>query len=324
MRPSFSVIMPVYNAEKHLSRSLKSIFDQTLKDFELLVYDDASTDQSLEIITSFKDDRIRLFKGEKNIGSLKARNFLLNQAQGRYIAFQDADDCSHTKRLEKLSTYFQNNPEVHLLGSNVLYVDSNWKEISTSKKPEQYGAIQEKVKFSIPVIFATSAVKAQVIQKVGTFRTYFDGLGNYDYDWLYRIIEQFPSANLPEPLYQVQLSPNSNSLRIHNSKKLIGDRIVQFLGSQRKENNGKDSLSGLPIELLQDFESKELSAYSQDPSLVYYKRVEGYMAIEYFHFALKAAFLAFLKAPLKTRNIRTVFFVMRKWALNHFSNGRSN
>ncbi len=102
-KPSISVIVPVYNAAGCLHRSLRSVLRQTLPDFELIVVDDRSTDESAEILAGYRalDDRIRVFSTAENGGPGAARNVGLGHARGRYIAFLDADDFWLKNKLER-------------------------------------------------------------------------------------------------------------------------------------------------------------------------------------------------------------------------------
>ena len=90
-----SVIIPVFNAEKYIKKSLISILKQTYNNLEILIYDDGSTDSSWDIVSSIEDTRIKLFQHEKNQGYVKTINKLFELANSDYIAFQDADDISH-------------------------------------------------------------------------------------------------------------------------------------------------------------------------------------------------------------------------------------
>jgi glycosyltransferase involved in cell wall biosynthesis len=109
--------MPVYNGSKHLSDAVDSILTQTYTNFEFLIIDDASTDNSFEILKSYKDDRIRLIKNEKNIGLSASLNKGLNLALGKYIARMDQDDISLPNRLEKQIEYFKEHNDICVLGS---------------------------------------------------------------------------------------------------------------------------------------------------------------------------------------------------------------
>lgn len=94
MQPKISIIIPVYNSSSYLERCLQSVADQDLKEIEILVIDDASTDNSLEILKDFvkRDERIILETFERNQGQATARNWGIKQARGEYILFVDSDD----------------------------------------------------------------------------------------------------------------------------------------------------------------------------------------------------------------------------------------
>ena len=102
-----SVIMSAYNSEKHISNSIESILGQSYQNFEFLIMDDGSTDNTGKIINSYRktDNRIKLFNNKSNIGLTKSLNFLINQAQGEYLARQDSDDVSNSKRFELQLNY---------------------------------------------------------------------------------------------------------------------------------------------------------------------------------------------------------------------------
>ena len=106
-----SVIMPAYNCELYVEMAIKSILEQTYKDFELLIADDASKDNTKKIIDDLAktDSRIKTFHNESNLGYLQASNKLFEKCSGEYITFQDADDFSDVTRFEKLVKEFGND-----------------------------------------------------------------------------------------------------------------------------------------------------------------------------------------------------------------------
>ena len=109
--PLVSILMPVYNSEKYLREAIKSILNQTFTNFELIIINDGSTDNSLKIIKSFKDNRIKIIKNKGNLGLIKTLNKGIDLAQGKYIARMDADDIAMPKRLEKQIAFFNENPD---------------------------------------------------------------------------------------------------------------------------------------------------------------------------------------------------------------------
>jgi glycosyltransferase involved in cell wall biosynthesis len=118
--PRVSVLMSVYNAMPHLRQALDSIVNQTFLDFEFLIVDDASSDDSLEILELYekKFENICLFRREKNKGICENRRMLLNLAKGDYIAIMDADDISKLDRLETQINYLDSHPNIAVVGSN--------------------------------------------------------------------------------------------------------------------------------------------------------------------------------------------------------------
>ena len=98
-----SIIVPMYNAEKFIGKTIESVLSQTYENWEMLIMNDVSTDNSLAVVNEYakKDDRIMVVNTEKNMGVVKGRNHLIDLANGKYIAFLDADDYWHSQKLEK-------------------------------------------------------------------------------------------------------------------------------------------------------------------------------------------------------------------------------
>ena len=98
-----SIIVPMYNAEKFIGKTIESVLSQTYENWEMLIMNDVSTDNSLAVVNEYakKDDRIKVLNTEKNMGVVKGRNHLIDLANGKFIAFLDADDYWHSQKLEK-------------------------------------------------------------------------------------------------------------------------------------------------------------------------------------------------------------------------------
>ena len=119
--PQISVIMSVYNAEKFICKTIDSILNQNFSDFEFLIIDDCSKDKSYEIISSYKDGRIKVFKNKINQGYINSLNQLINYSKGKYIARQDHDDISLPNRLLLQFRYLENNLDVGICGTNATF-----------------------------------------------------------------------------------------------------------------------------------------------------------------------------------------------------------
>ena len=118
--PKVSVLMPVYKTnEKYLREAIDSILNQTFKDFEFLILDDCPDDDREEIIKSYKDNRIKYTKNEKNLGIALSRNKLIDMAKGEYLAIFDHDDISLPERLKKQVQYLDEHQDVGVVSSNV-------------------------------------------------------------------------------------------------------------------------------------------------------------------------------------------------------------
>lgn len=105
-----SVVMTVYNAEKFLKQTIESVLNQTMKNFELIIVDDCSTDSSADIVKQYmQDKRIKYFKNKENLKVSKTRNFGVNQASGKYVAFIDSDDIWFETKLEKQLSFMEEN-----------------------------------------------------------------------------------------------------------------------------------------------------------------------------------------------------------------------
>lgn len=115
--PAISVIMSSYNVEKYIGEAIESILNQTFKDFEFIIVDDASTDATYSVIKKYDDTRIKLFQNEKNSGPAVSHNKSLSIAKGKYIALMDSDDISHPLRLEKLYEFMEKNPQIDVCGT---------------------------------------------------------------------------------------------------------------------------------------------------------------------------------------------------------------
>ena len=116
-KPKVSVVVAVYNAEKFITDTINAVLNQTFDNFELILLDDCSSDNSIDIIKQFSDDRIHIFKNDKNLGISQTRNKLLKMAKGEYIAILDHDDICLPHRLEEQVNFLEKNTDIDMIGS---------------------------------------------------------------------------------------------------------------------------------------------------------------------------------------------------------------
>lgn len=197
--PEISVVMSVYNGEKYLDQSIKSILNQTFKDYEFIIIDDGSTDYTSKILSSYKDERIKIVKNEKNIGLTKSLNLGIRLAKGEYIARQDADDISDPSRLEKLFNVFEKDKYLGLVGSSFKIIDSNHRILRIVNVPTAEEDIRNIILDHNPFCHGSVMFKREVINKIGGYREFFRYAQDYDL-WL-RISENYRILNIGEVLY---------------------------------------------------------------------------------------------------------------------------
>ena len=128
-----SIAMPLYNAEKYVSETVKSLLMQTYEDFELIIVDDASTDNSVKIVSEIDDSRIRLLKNSVNIGIAATRNRAIENCVGEYIALMDDDDIAPNYRIEKEVKFLDENNDIDVVGGHCRFIDENGQQIKNKQ-----------------------------------------------------------------------------------------------------------------------------------------------------------------------------------------------
>lgn len=204
--PSISVVMPVYNTEKYIADSMRSILNQTFSDFELIVVNDGSTDASLEIIKSFKDQRITVLENKTNLGNYATRNIGHFAARGKYICVMDADDLALPNRLEKQYAFMEQYPEVGIAGSCIQYVGSN--QIIIRDPDAEITKI--KLLANNYICHPSIIMRYELLQK---YDLLYDESFWYagDYDLMVRASAHFPVLNMGDVLLQYRWSPQQLS-----------------------------------------------------------------------------------------------------------------
>ena len=144
--PLVSIIMNCYNGEKYLQEALNSIINQTYNNWELIFWDNQSTDNSANIVLSYNDHRIKYFYSKTHTLIYEARNLAIEKSLGGYLAFLDVDDYWDSTKIEKQMLVFSKNPEVAIVYSNYYFkneIKNTFKEANNKKLPE--GMIVDKL-----------------------------------------------------------------------------------------------------------------------------------------------------------------------------------
>jgi glycosyltransferase involved in cell wall biosynthesis len=234
-----SIIMPVYNGEKYLEETLNSILSQQFKNYELLIYNDASTDKTQKILEYYKkkDERITLYRGSKNILQPNAMNFLINKTKNEYIALHDADDVSMPNKFFLQMNYLIKNSDIGLLGTFAEIIDEKSNIIRKISYPYKHDQIKKEI--AINNCFAQSSVifKKKIYRKVGKFNALFNPA--QDYDMWTRMINLTKVENLPEYLLRYREHEQSSS-SINKANSIIKSLFISQNYKYLKK--GKDIL----------------------------------------------------------------------------------
>ncbi|HEX8038542.1 MAG TPA: glycosyltransferase, partial [Chryseosolibacter sp.] len=201
--PRVTVLMPVYNGERHLREAIDSILIQTFKPFELLIIDDGSTDRSASIIASYRDPRIRCIRNERNLGITAALNKGIALASCELIARMDADDISHPQRLQKQFGYMKRNPRCALLSTwaRVVSEDNQFIRLERYRSNFYYYNLT----FECWIYHPTVMFRKAAVQQIGMYRMPY----SEDYDLFWRMSTSFLIGNLPEALLDYRVSSTS-------------------------------------------------------------------------------------------------------------------
>ncbi len=164
-----SVLMTTYNCAPYIEQAIRSILNQTHKDFEFLIIDDGSTDKTEEIMNQFNDTRIRYIK-RNHFGRSAALNYGLKNASFNTIALMDADDIAEKNRFEVQLNALQKHPEFHVIGSNVTFINEYGKIICEKKYPEFHDEIEFMMPVQSAVCNPTAIIKREIFERVGYYK----------------------------------------------------------------------------------------------------------------------------------------------------------
>ena len=276
----FSIIIPLYNKAPYVRKALESVFAQTYTDYELIVVDDGSTDDSASIVQQFIDERLKV-KGEENSGAVTstynlspityklsvrlitqsnagvsaARNSGVAASSGDYIAFLDADDWWEPTYLEKMAKLIEDYPEAGLYASNYYYHKDGKNIIKVDIPTGYFNYPKEYFKnFAMPVTSISVVISHKVYDEMGGFPVGIK-LGEDFLLWA-KIAMHYPMVFLNEPLayYNNTLPPNYRATynlhapehhMLFRMEEIIGDRL-EVIGN---EDSGADTFASTPYTL---------------------------------------------------------------------------
>jgi glycosyltransferase involved in cell wall biosynthesis len=210
--PLVSVLLSVHNDARFLAAAVESVLRQTVDDLELIVVDDASTDETPAVLSAVQDPRLRLLRNEHQLGLAASLNRGLDQAQSRYVARLDADDVALPQRLESQLARIAATPSVAVVGTAVLDLDETGRVGTLHRNPVGTRAVRWLALFGSPFFHPTVLVDRELLDRHG-LRYDPAYLESEDYELWSRLLELGDGTNLAEPLVLKRVHAGQASLR---------------------------------------------------------------------------------------------------------------
>ena len=278
-----SVLIPAYNCALFVEQTVQSVLNQSYANFEILICDDESTDNTLAIIRNLAkhDGRIKVYENNGNKGKVLTINYLLQEVAGDYITILDSDDFFSPNKLEQQVKFLEEHPEIGACGCNYASIDSLGRIMNTSNlplsDPEIRAYIQDHNLKDFAFCCSSLMIQRKVYEVVGGYRTFFiDCCIGEDIDWILRISEKFSVANVDFVGYYYRFHPSSLTRKINFAiKNRHMHDVVAFLAEQRKKC-GTDFIETGNVSEYNKFLEKLSEPYKKDKGLLYRKIVIEY------------------------------------------------
>jgi len=234
-----SVIIPTHNRAHLVGRAIQSVLDQSYQDLEIIVVDDASTDNTEEVVRSFNDKRIKYIRHKKNKGAAAARNTGIMAARSEYIAFQDSDDEWLHEKLEKQMKIFKvSSPEVGVVYTDMWKITANKRLYfhSPNIMPKDKTIYEQALDYKVRYIgIQTVLMKKECFDKVGLFD---EKLPRYiDLELFIRLSKYFYFYHIKEPLlnyYDTKNCISFNTMALITARKTILDKYFEDIKKNKR------------------------------------------------------------------------------------------
>lgn len=222
-RPKISVVMSVFNGEKYLEEAVESVLNQTFNNFEFIIVNDNSNDNSLELLNNYMDPRIEIINNRVNLGLTKSLNKALDRAKGEYVARMDADDICMLDRFQKQVDYLDRNKDISILGGCIQYVGSK-NEIL--KMPVTHSEIKCQQLFENVMAHPTIMMRQADMKKYSLkYDEHF--LKTQDYDLWTRAIKVLNFANLTDVILKYRIHDNQITITQNNTQSKFANEIIK-------------------------------------------------------------------------------------------------
>lgn len=235
-KPLVSIILSIFNDEKFIKQSVNCLLRQNYKNIEIIIINDGSTDNTQKILEVFekKYKNIFLINNKKNIGLTKSLNIGIKRSKGKYIARQDCDDISYTKRISEQVNVLEKDKEIAMCGTQRIILDKRASKTYRDYLPLEYYQIRKKALLSNPFFHSSVMVRKSIFRKVGAYNEKFKYV--QDLELWSRIIFRYKTVNLKDILCKKYISKERISF---NKKKFFIRNICSFKARLSIYKNGK-------------------------------------------------------------------------------------
>ncbi len=232
--PPISVLMPAYNARAYIRQSVQSVLAQTFEDFELLVVNDGSTDETREILAGIDDRRLRIIDNPRNLGIVGTLNHGLQEARGRYIARADADDFCLPQRFARQKAFLDSHPDTVIVATEMALLEDGNVTFTREGGDTDPAIVEWLLHLGNPVGHTSMMFRAETVAEMGTYLredfTYAE-----DFDFSHRMLRHGRISVLPEHLmiyrkHLTNLTRTRRATMLERTARVLREAYVRLLG----------------------------------------------------------------------------------------------
>jgi glycosyltransferase involved in cell wall biosynthesis len=233
--PTVSILMSVHNGEKYLEQTLQSITSQTYTDFEVIIINDCSTDQTSNILGKYKDnEKFKIINNESCLGLTKSLNIGISKARGKYIARLDADDIALPERLSIQKQFLDDNKDIVCIGSASIIIDENGNKTGFKKVVSNIDTLKFRMILANQISHPSAFFRTEIIKKIGGYNENYKYAQDFNL-WSRLLKAGYKISNIEKPLilYRVHnksISQGSKQSEAYNCAiKIIRENISNYI-----------------------------------------------------------------------------------------------
>jgi glycosyltransferase involved in cell wall biosynthesis len=267
--PRISVLMTIYNAQPYLQAAIESLINQSFKDWELIAVENGSKDNSLEVLSSYADDRIIIHKFDENIGRTPALRYAFEHAKGEYIAVLDADDLADSERFARQVAFLDEKPEVAVVATWAYYIDRNGKRIGEFTPDTNQEELADSLGWSNPIAHSSAMYRREAAAEIGGYPENY--VWAQDYALFIALTSKYRIAMLDHFLCSIRIQETNMTrspklqLTVAQERLLLLEQAAQLIplsAKGKRLNRGARILAQIRIALIYCSEKKIAAAFN--------------------------------------------------------------